>query len=73
VLANLGMAARAILEGHDLRNHMARGQRSILLYRNQSVEQLELTTNAIQEDLLTSGLPPANCRWFRPSGGQPLG
>jgi peptidoglycan/xylan/chitin deacetylase (PgdA/CDA1 family) len=71
VVAHPGMVARAIREGHELGNHMARDQWSILLSQKQFFEQLEFTANAIQEDLLTFGSPPVNLHWFRPSGGWP--
>jgi peptidoglycan-N-acetylglucosamine deacetylase len=71
VVAHPGMAARAIKEGHELGNHMARDQWTILLSQNQFFEQLEFTANAIQQDLLAFGAPPVNLHWFRPSGGWP--
>lgn len=71
VKTNPGLAARAVKEGHELGNHMKRDQWSILLNKEQFMEQLDFTANAITEDLDTHGTPPIQLRWFRPSGGWP--
>lgn len=71
VKAHPGLAARAVREGHELGNHMARDQWSILLNNEQFMKQLDFTANAINEDLQTCGTPPVHLRWFRPSGGWP--
>ena len=71
VQAHPGLAARAVQEGHELGNHMARDQWSILLNHEQFLQQLDFTANAINEDLKRSGMPPVQLRWFRPSGGWP--
>jgi peptidoglycan/xylan/chitin deacetylase (PgdA/CDA1 family) len=71
VHAHHGLAARAVQEGHELGNHMARDQWSILLNQEQFLEQLDFTANAITEDLKRSWIPPVQLRWFRPSGGWP--
>lgn len=66
-----GMAARAVGEGHELGNHMARDQWSIFLPENQFLDQLDSTANAIDQDLDQAGLAPLQLHWFRPSGGWP--
>jgi peptidoglycan/xylan/chitin deacetylase (PgdA/CDA1 family) len=66
-----GLAARAWKAGHELGNHMARDQWSILLNHEQFLEQLEFTATVINADLETSGALPIQLRWFRPSGGWP--
>jgi peptidoglycan/xylan/chitin deacetylase (PgdA/CDA1 family) len=66
-----GMVARAVADGHELGNHMARDEWSFRLPKEQFIEQLESTANAIKLDLDRLGSPPPPLRWFRPSGGWP--
>lgn len=69
--SNPGVVAHALQAGHEVGNHMARDQWSILLSKEKFIEQLDYTAKAIQKDLITFGLPPISLRWFRPSGGWP--
>lgn len=66
-----GLAARAAENGHELGNHMMRDQWSLLLPREEFMEQLDFTTEAIRKDLESNGIPCKPLRWFRPSGGWP--
>ena len=71
VSAHPGMVARAVIDGHELGNHMARDEWSFLLPKEQFIEQLESTAHAIKHDLDRFGSPSSPLCWFRPSGGWP--
>ncbi len=66
-----GMVARAVKEGHELGNHMARDQWSALLSKEQFIDQLQYTSEKIKQDLEGSNIPSTPLQWFRPSGGWP--
>ena len=71
VSAHPGMVARAVSDGHELGNHMARDEWSFRLPKEQFIEQLDSTADAIKQDLDSFGSPPSPLCWFRPSGGWP--
>ena len=71
VAAHPGIAARAVVDGHELGNHMARDEWSFRLPRDQFINQLESTANSIHQDLINYGAEPSPLKWFRPSGGWP--
>jgi peptidoglycan/xylan/chitin deacetylase (PgdA/CDA1 family) len=66
-----GMAARALKEGHELGNHMARDQWSVLLTKDQFFDQVQDTSIKIMQDLESSGTALTQLQWVRPSGGWP--
>jgi len=71
VSAHPGMVARAVSDGHELGNHMARDEWSFRLPKEQFIEQLDSTADAIKHDLDSFGSTPSPLCWFRPSGGWP--
>jgi peptidoglycan/xylan/chitin deacetylase (PgdA/CDA1 family) len=71
VAAHPGIAAKAVMDGHELGNHMARDEWSFRLPHEQFINQLDSTATSIHQDLLTHGVQPSPLRWFRPSGGWP--
>jgi peptidoglycan/xylan/chitin deacetylase (PgdA/CDA1 family) len=72
VSAHPGIVARAVSEGHELGNHMARDQWSILLNKEQFIDQLQSTSINIMQELEISGSADITpLKWFRPSGGWP--
>jgi peptidoglycan/xylan/chitin deacetylase (PgdA/CDA1 family) len=67
-----GMVTRAVNEGHELGNHMARDQWSVLLTKEQFIDQLQFTAIKIMHELEGSSLTAITpLKWFRPSGGWP--
>jgi peptidoglycan/xylan/chitin deacetylase (PgdA/CDA1 family) len=66
-----GMVSRAVKEGHELGNHMARDQWSALLTKDQFFDQIKDTSIIITQDLERSRTPLTQLQWFRPSGGWP--
>lgn len=71
VSAHPGMVARAVSDGHELGNHMARDEWSFRLPKEQFIEQLDSTADAIKHDLDSFGSLHSPLCWFRPSGGWP--
>lgn len=66
-----GMVARAVKGGHELGNHMARDQWSVLLSKEQFIDQLQYTSEKIKQDLEGSNILSTPLHWFRPGGGWP--
>ncbi|MFN7820011.1 MAG: polysaccharide deacetylase family protein [Cyanobacteriota bacterium] len=66
-----GLVARAVKEGHELGNHMARDQWSVLLNKEQFFDQAQYTSIEIMKDLKQFRVPPVPLKWIRPSGGWP--
>lgn len=67
-----GMVTRAVNEGHELGNHMARDQWSVLLTKEQFIDQLQFTAIKIMQELEgSSSTAITPLKWFRPSGGWP--
>lgn len=66
-----GLVARAVNEGHELGNHMARDQWSVLLNKEQFFDQAQYTSIEIMKDLEKSRIPSLTLKWIRPSGGWP--